>query len=343
MKRKTLATLCISLASLCSSHHIYAQDNTNQQKLIPSLLENVIIPDIDRAQNAITALKTAINTPDAGDKRSPAVDKDFTSFIKSWKAVQAVYIAGEIESGAIDTPRLMDTYHEGNEKLDEQIARALKSSDEPNIALFKNTFKSINALAIVLYADDTLSETEKRYADFILTTLSNHLSTIKEVYASDAEVLHQDPDQLMSFVLNALIDSSFKLKEWRIGEPSGLAKKYKGKVDSRRQEYPLSKKSIAAAHAIIDAHDAVMGKQAYENLGSIASKQGAQKEVENIQNLIHTAQEQLSTLESENVSDFSDPRMKDLYETLGKLNDAYYQSLVKALPVQAKILDADGD
>ncbi|MBS9782036.1 MAG: hypothetical protein KGV56_06015, partial [Gammaproteobacteria bacterium] len=144
-------------------------------------------------------------------------------------------------------------------------------------------------------------------------------------------------------VLNALIDSSYKLKEWRIGEAAGLTKKYEGKPDNRRQEYPRSGNSLTAAAGIIGVHSDMMGKRDYENLGSTAIKQGAEKEVTAIRELIAKAEKQLDTLRAESVTDFTDSRIKDLYETLGKLNDAYYQSLVKALPVQAKILDADGD
>ncbi len=340
--KKTLLALLIATATPI----VYATDSNITDKasapMTISVLRNIIMPDIDDAQQSIIELKKAIADNGSGQRKG-AVDKAFADLVYAWKSVQAGYVVGELDSDMIDTPRLMDTFHEGNEKLDEQIERALKSGDEPRVALFKNTFKSINALAILLYDDKELTDTERQYADYVLDILNSHLADIKTAYEKQAEAFNQSPDKSMSYVLNALIDSSYKLKEWRIGEAAGLTKKYEGKPDNRRQEYPRSGNSLTAAAGIIGVHSDMMGKRDYENLGSTAIKQGAEKEVTAIRELIAKAEKQLDTLQAESVTDFTDSRIKALYETLGELNDAYYQSLVRALPVQAKILDADGD
>ncbi len=352
--KKTLLTLLMATAIPTMIAMSYATDKATDKTphkpadtkasvpMTQSLLQNVIMPDIDDAQKAIAALKKAI-TDNGNGQRSAGVDKAFADVVYTWKAVQAAYVAGDLDGDMIDTPRLMDTFHEGNEHLDKQIARALKSGDEPRVALFKNTFKSINALAILLYEDKALTDSERQYANYILDALNGHLTDIKTAYEKQTDAFNQSPDESMSYVLNALIDSSYKLKEWRIGEAAGLTKKYKGKPDNRRQEYARSANSLTAAAAIIGVHSDMMDKRDYDNLGSKAIAQGAEKEVTAIRRLIAKAKEQLDTLRAEKVSDFADPRIKTLYETLGQLNDAYYQSLVKALPVQAKILDADGD
>ncbi len=338
MKKTLLTLLMTSLFSLS-----YADSNQTDNALMgQSILDNIIARDSQKTQTDIEHLKSAL-AENKADKRSPAVDKAFSDLIGDWKAVQTAYIIGEVDSGMIDTPRLMDTFHEGNENLSEQIQRAIKSGDEPKVALFKNTFKSINALGLLLYTDDMLSKTEKDYADYVLTTLGKHLSDIQSAYKAQAKALIKDEDQFMSYVLNALIDSSYKLKEWRIGEAAGLTKKYQDKPDNRRQEYSLSGNSLTAAAAILNVHDDMMGKRDYTNLGSAAIAQGATKEVEAIRGLIAKAKKQVAELKADKVTDFSDKRIKPFYETLSQLNDAYYQSLVHALPVQAKILDADGD
>ncbi len=340
--KKTLLALFIATATPMT----YASDGSTttdaSAPMTVSVLKNIIMPDIDKAQQSIVTLKKAIADNGAGERKGD-VDKAFADFVYAWKAVQAGYVVGELDSDMIDTPRLMDTFHEGNEHLDEQIERALKSGDEPRIALFKNTFKSINALAILLYEDKELTDAEGKYADYVLDTLNGHLDDIKTAYKEQTEAFNNSPDESMSYILNALIDSSYKLKEWRIGEAAGLTKKYEGKPDNRRQEYSRSANSLTAAAGILSVHSDMMSKRDYENLGSTAIKQGAEKEVANIRELITKAEKQLDTLRAENVVDFTDSRVKDFYETLGQLNDAYYQSLVKALPVQAKILDADGD
>ncbi len=338
LKKTLIAVLASGVLSLS-----YAADSSAQaEKLSQSILDNIIMRDGEKAQLDISHLKSAI-AENTGDKRSAAVDKAFSNFVADWKAVQTAYIVGEADSSMIDTPRLMDTFHEGNENLSEQIQRALKSGDEARVALFKNTFKSINALGLLLYTDETLSKTEKTYADYVLTTLSQHLSDIQAAYKAQEKVLTSDEDQFMSYALNALIDSSYKLKEWRIGEAAGLTKKYQDKPDNRRQEYGLSGNSLVAIAAILGVHADMMEKRDYVNLGSAAIAQGAKKEVDMVRQLIAKAQKQVAQLQADKVIDFSDKRIKPLYETLSQLNDAYYQSLVHALPVQAKILDADGD
>ncbi len=334
-------TMPLTISLTVSS--VYADESAKTISMTQSLLDNVIMPDIDTAQSAVAALQKALAENADGGQRGQAVDQAFSQLVSAWKAVQTAYIVGELDSSMIDTPRLMDTFHEGNEKLSEQIQRAVNSGDEPRVALFKNTFKSINALAILLYTDKDLNAGERRYADYVLTTLGKHLSDIKTAYAAQTSAFNKNQDQSMSYILNALIDSSYKLKEWRIGEAAGLTKKYAGKANNRHQEYPRSGNSLLAAEAIIAVHDKMMGQRDYENLGSAAIKQGAEKEVTAIRQLIGKAQQQLAALQADKVNDFADSRIKPLYETLGQLNDAYYQSLVKALPVQAKILDADGD
>ncbi|PIE45652.1 MAG: hypothetical protein CSA45_01995 [Gammaproteobacteria bacterium] len=332
--RKTLLTLALS--SVLTT--IQATEDTS---LSESLLNHVILPDIELTEKAVTTLQEKIS--EAKTERSKAIDKAFSDLVGAWKMVQTTYIIGEVDSDMIDTPQLMDTYHQGNEDLGQQIKRALNSGDKPKIALFKNSFKSINALAIILYTDNALSEAEKDYAGYILTTLENHLQDIKRAYTGKLNLLKEDQDKSMSYILNALIDSAYKLKEWRIGEPAGLSKKYKNAPDGRRQEYPRSHNSLTAALAIISAHEDVMGERPFENLGSVAQKQGAKQQVTAIRGIIADAKSQLNQLKNDNVTDFTDTRFKTLFKTLDKLNDAYYQSLVRALPVQAKILEADGD
>lgn len=317
-------------------------DNADDKSMTQSLLKQVILPDVEATLSAVEQLQSAI-ADNTASQRGVAVDTAFSQLVATWKSVQAAYVLGDLDSGMIDTPRLMDTYHEGNERLDEQIKRALESGDEPRIALFKNSFKSINALAILLYEDNELTPVERDYADYVLTTLARHLSHIKTAYMEQAPAFNKNQDKSMSNVLNALIDSSYKLKEWRVGEAAGFAKKFNGKPDSRRQEYLRSGNSLTAVAAILAVHDDMMGQRDYENLGSTAIAQGADKEVAAIRRLITDAIKQVAVLQDEKITDFTDSRFAPLFKTLSQINDAYYQSLVKALPVQARILDADGD
>ncbi len=320
-----------------------ASATKDSASLPESLLDNVLSRDVALAVKAAQTLKDSLQNLADGAARTPQIDSAFSDFVGAWKAVQTAYVAGELDEHLIDTPRLMDAYHDGKEDLAKKLARVVSSGDAPKVALFKNTFKSINALGFYLYNDDKVSANERDYALYTLSTLIKHLGAIAHSYQSQRQAFVANSDQSMSYVLNALIDSSYKLKEWRIGDPAGLSRKYQGKADSRRQEYPLSDNSLLAMDAILATHADMMAERPYVNLGSSAIQQGASKEVAEIRQLIKEARAQVKQLRKTQPADFASPAVKPLYETVGKLNDAYYQSLVQALPVQAKIMDADGD
>ncbi len=268
---------------------------------------------------------------------TPEIDNTFDHFVYLWKSVQANYIAGELNIDVLDTPQLVDTFHLGKSDLQKQLARIVKSSEEPKYSLFKNSFKSINALEFYLYKDDNISDTEKDYALFTLTALKNHFTDIETAYATKAEKLAKNTDKTMSYFLNSLIESSYKLKEWRVGEPAGTSKKYKGNPDNNRQEYPLSYKSITAIAAILDTHNKLIGEQKYTNLGSQAIAQGAIKEVTQIREILNKAIKQTQALQESKNYNLTTQEVKDLYNTINELNKSYYYSLINALPVQAKI------
>ncbi len=355
--KKTLLLTSILLASSAFADANQSPSaptpNHNQQNFVQSILHNVIERDTAQVIKASQALKTALQT-NKDPVRSEKVCQAFDELIRSWKMVQTAYVAGELDTDMLDTPRLIDAYHDGKENLQTQLERALKSGDEAKVALFKNTFKSITALEFYLYADKELSKTERDYAIYTLDTLIKHFKDIENTYKKHEKDFTGDSDVAMSHVLNALIDSSYKMKEWRVGDPAGLSRKYKDEPDNKHQEYPYSQESLTALEAILSIHADMMAERPYPNLGNEAIKQGAQEEVELIRQLIAKAQKQVQDLQKgfgvnkqachkDNAVDFASPDMKPLYQTLGDLNDAYYQSLVKALPVQAKILDADGD
>lgn len=346
----TLAMTLTVFASLSFAEteatKIHAKNTiANTDKMSVALLEHVILRDVESVQVAVKALRVVLQNH-KNSTRSPEIDAAFTELVWAWKAVQTAYVIGELDTDRIDTPRLIDAYHNGKEDLVKQLKRLLKNDDSAKVALFKNTFKSINALGFYLYADKILSTTEREYALYTLDTLAGHFQQIADSYVTYRDTFIADNEQSMSYVLNALIDSSYKLKEWRIGDPAGLSRKYKGEPDNRRQEYPYSQQSLTAIQAILRVHADMLSKRDYSNLGSTAIAQGAAAEVATIRQLISEAQTQIKQIKQTNTAektDFTTPAMQSLYTTLDNLNDAYYQSLVKALPVQAKILDADGD
>ncbi|RXJ87244.1 imelysin family protein [Arcobacter sp. CECT 8985] len=293
------------------------------------VVKNVSLPNANEAIKDLKALEKSYSKD------------DFKKFVYSWKKVQALYLAGTINSDYIDEPRYIDTFHQGHEDIIPQIKRAIKSTDKPQIALFKNSNKSINAVEFMLYkSDKKLTKREKVLLSYMLKAIESHLKQIQSVYADYAKNNKETIDEKTGngAIINTLIDSTYKLKEWRVGEPAGLTMKYKNDPDNKRGEYYLSQQSFAAIKAILDAHEQVIGDQKYKNFATMAIYSGAKKQVIQVRDAIKKAKAELAKLKTD---DFSNAQ--NLYKALVDFHNSYYLSLIEQLSVTAKILEADGD
>lgn len=300
---------------------IYAQDTA-----LNSILKNTSIPNVQKAIDNANVLKKDIN------------EKNFKNFLISWKKVEAIYFAGEIDNDYIDSPRYIDIFHNLKEDLNEQMKRVIASKDEPNIALFKNSFKTINALEYLLFNDKTITKREKLLSIAILNSIVSHLTDIKDVYSKYLNSKPKSETWENAMIINTLIASTYRLKEWRIGDPSGNSSKYKDNADNKRAEYYLSKSSFLAIKSILEAHEEIMGESKYLNFGKMAAESGAKAEVEEVKTAIHDTLNELKKLKND---DFSNA--KELYTDVKALHNAYYLSLIEQLAITAKILDSDGD
>jgi len=296
------------------------------QTALNSILKNTSIPNVDKTIENANVLKENLNK------------ENFKKFLSSWKKVEALYFAGEIDNDYLDTPRYIDVFHNLKENLNEQMQRVIASKDEPNIALFKNSFKTINALEYVLFNDNKITKREKLLSVAILDSIISHLNDIKDVYTQYLSSKPKSETWENAMIINSLIASTYRLKEWRIGDPSGNSSKYKDNADNKRAEYFLSKSSFLAIKSILDSHEEIMGESKYLNFGKMAAQSGAKAEVVEVENAIHNSLNELKKLKND---DFSNA--KDLYEDVKSLHNAYYLSLIEQLAITAKILDADGD
>lgn len=312
--RKTLLTLMFLTST------IFAQSNLH------SILTNVSIPNVDKTIESAKNLKDNLNS------------KNFTILIKNWKKVEALYFAGDINENYIDTPRYIDIYHNLKEDLNSQMKRAIDSSDSPRVVLFKNSYRTINALEYVLFNDSTITKREQDIAKEILNSIVLNLEDIKDVYLQYLDSKPKSEKWENAMIINTLIASSYRLREWRIGEPSGRAAKYKDQPKNERAEYFLSKNSLNAIEAILKAHNDVIGKKSFINFATMANEAGAKDEVKLAQDAINEALSEIFKLSND---DFNNAHK--LFDATKKLHNAYYLSLVEQLSVTAKILDADGD
>ena len=65
----------------------------------------------------------------------------FYKLLKSWKKVEALYFAGDIDENFEDTPRYIDVFNNLKEDLNAQMKKAIESKDDIKMALFKILLK----------------------------------------------------------------------------------------------------------------------------------------------------------------------------------------------------------
>lgn len=305
----------------CLTSMIFASE-----RMLFNVVKNISIPNVQASIDSAKNLQKDLS------------DENFTKFVKSWKKVEALYLAGELNEDFADTPRYMDVFNNLKEDLNTQMQRAIESKDEPKVALFKNSFKTINALEYVLYNDKEITSREKALAVEILNSFISHLEDIKKVYETYLTSKPKDENMERGLILNTLIASSYRLKEWRIGNASGNSSKFKNDARNERAEYFLSKNSFAAIDAILEAHKEVLLKSKNYDFATYALDKGAAIELLEIVDDINLMQEELIKLPKD---DFT--KANNLFNISKNMHNAYYVTLVEKLSITAKILDADGD
>ena len=295
------------------------------EKILVNILKNVSIPNVEKTINDAKVLQKDVNA------------QNFTNFLKSWKKVEALYFAGDINEDFADTPRYIDVFNNLKEDLNSQLKRAIESKDEPKVALFKNSFKSINALEYILFNDKDISKREKELSVVILDSIISNLEEINKVYKNYL-VSPKDEKWENALVINTLIASSYRLKEWRIGNASGNSSKFKNDAKNERAEYFLSQNSFAAIDAILDAHNQIVKKNPYYDFAAFAMDKGAAIQLLVVIDKIKEMQDELKVLPKD---DFT--KANKLFNNAKDLHNAYYVSLIEQLSITGKILDADGD
>ena len=197
------------------------------ETIFQSVIKNVALKDTQSAINSAKKLQKELN------------DENFTKFLKDWKRVEANYLAGEINSDYLDTPRYIDVFNNLKEDLNSQMQRVIDGNLDIKKALFKNSFKTINALEYLLYSSKELNDRKKEIGREILNSIIKNLEDIKTVY----ETYLKNPiikDDANAKLINTLVASSYRLKEWRIGNPAGFSTKYKN--DAKYYELKTLKK-----------------------------------------------------------------------------------------------------
>ncbi|MCW8930553.1 MAG: hypothetical protein OQL19_09975 [Gammaproteobacteria bacterium] len=345
---------------LVISFPVYSQ-NINQEMVLQSIIKNILIKDshhtVVQAQKLEQFLEELNHQTD--NEHLVRVQKQFVVLLQSWKKVEALYMAGNINSDMLDVPRYIDVFHSGNENIEKQLNRSLNSDKKIDVLLFKNSTKSINALEYLLFASvnkeqllDSMKNKNKhrvKMAQYINKVLTQHFLEIEQFYKNDNQFV---PNGIKSIedLVNVLIDSSYKLLTWRVAEPAGLAEKYKGKVSKSRLEYHWSEASFLAIESILHSYKDTFNSEAFMELGDLGMSQGVSDEINSIQKNIENAiiknqlviklmKDQSMPLSQVLISS----EYRQLHKSLIRLHNSFYILLIEALGLTSKIIEADGD
>ena len=298
-----------------------------------SIYDNILLKNSQQSISDIKSLQISIKNED-----KKKINEGFKDFVKSWKSVDAFYILGDLDDNYLDTPRYIDIFHQGNEDITKQLDLIIQEKDDLSVSLYKNSHKTINALEYILFTKDLKNERVKNIALIITAKIQENLEEIYNGYIETKDKFLKDEVTANAMMLNSLIENSYKIKEWRVGDPSGLSRKFKGKASNERAEYSISKNSIVAIGSILDTHLLVLDNQKFKNFGSMIKSYEVKDELNDAVKYLHQAVKNTEVIKND---DFTNA--KPLYKSLKKLHATYYISLIGKLKVTAKILDADGD
>lgn len=326
---KVVFTLTLLLSSILNAD----EEKEYTTKVLNSIYKNVVLKNTNTALNDIKAIELAVKQKD--EKKAKI---EFSNFVSSWKSVQGFYILGDLSDDYIDTPRYIDIFHEGNEDITAQLDLILESKDKVEDLIYKNSHKSINAVEYLLYTKDIKDPRVNKALEIATTAIKSHLVDILDGYKEYEESFSKDIQVANAMIINALIESSYKLKEWRIGDIAGFTKKYKGNPDIRRAEYYLSKNSKTAIVSILETYVQVMNSPKYEDYGDYFKNIIKSEQLDFALITIDKTLKLAKQIKNDDITD-----TKKLYKSMKKLHLAFYIYLIEDLKITAKILDADGD
>lgn len=270
----------------------------------------------------------------------------FYFFVASHKRVEAAFVADEFSDAFLDTLGYMEYFHVGkNSDMISELNTVFASSTPLESALYKNANKSITSLEYTLFGEDEnlstlLPKMTQRRAEAALIMAQRVLqytTEIQEFYQNDTTFVNS-LDVTTAAIINQLIDSTYKLKEWRIGEAAGFVVKYEGNTDKTLLEYYKSRFSLDAVKEILLTHKSIM----QNGFGDIASSANVTNQAEAILLTIESALALCESFDAPLQEYLHEDVTKELYNTINVLQQNY-TAMINTLNFEQKIIEADGD
>lgn len=314
-------------------------------------VEAVLLSNVDNAITAATQMDTYANES-LSSERVTAMQKTFTTLAAAMKRVEALYIAGDYNRSLIDTLQFVDIFRIGKSDIQDQLDFIARSSSDVETLLFQNSLKSINAMEYLLYDTDANTTILQKFTantryvqmlSIMAKSIASQYTTIRTFYTKGA--LFSNNEQFADIMLNVIIDSSYKLREWRIGDPGGFTNASSGQPDAAQLEYPLAHYSIGAMLAIVTVHQRLFSENA-DSFATYCIDLGAENEITAIRTQLSELRTLLLTLDDQE-GVVSSLAFEELYRYSNALFSLYSNSLVSALQekstINIGIIEADGD
>lgn len=304
-----------------------------------ALQKNVLLHDANASLQSAKRTLIKLESKDIEGAKS-----EFKELMKDLKGVDSLYIIKDFNESMTTLRDYNDVFHTRSIDAIELSLNQFLKVDINDSAILSENVKNINGLEYILF-DENITSRKLLAASYVVEKMKERLENIVTWYATTS-LFYANNQTATDSLLNILIDSSNKLSEWRLGDAASLTNQYKGQViDYKRLEYVKSALSLEAIIAILEAHQRVMNASEYEDFGDFAMQNNASNEVqlirESISNALTLARAIETPLESNSV--LASEQVKKLYEALRTLHFAYYESLINALNLTAKIIEADGD
>lgn len=333
--------------------------NTNADTLV-SIQENILSSNAKKLNSKVKEVQDkliAFNTNlTAGDVQ--ALQNDFIEIITTWKQVEALYVASDYDDEMRTMPINIDFFNKGkNLDVATNIDAALSSTGTLENRLLKNSSKTVTGLEYLLFGNQEtltnlvtlMNQNNRKRVDaikFAIAKIYANTILIDEFYKNDVK-FQADRTETFNILVNTLVQSSFDLRELRIGEAAGFIVKTKDDPNPKRLEYYRSKQSLEAIKSVLLVHQQIMGEQSYDNFGSFASSNGAdaiiQKIRANLKKSLDIVTEFSSPIQDEITRTSVNQKVQRLYDEITDLQKNYFESLINALDLTADIIEADGD
>jgi predicted lipoprotein len=357
--------LLLNLFTACGGDNAHDGENglitaSSKNNSLESLQKNVLIANAEKLNAKANDLKETLPAFDTNLSSSDVegLQSDFLELITLWKQVEASYVASDYDDAMRTMPINIDFFNKGkNLDVATNIDAALILTGSLQTSQLKNSSKTVTGLEYMIFGNQAslsdlvtlMNQDSRKRIDamiFAMDKIAINTLLIDEFYKNDIKFIANQTDTF-NILVNTLVQSSFDLRELRIGEAAGFIVKTKDDPNPERLEYYRSKKSLLAIEAILLVHQQIMGEQDFENFGSFASTNGADVVItkirSNLKNALAIVAEFSTPIQDSITLSAVDNKVKRLYDEITDLQKNYFESLINALNLTADIIEADGD